>query len=136
MIGVRVPKDIRKYETRVIGPLSLRQTICGGIAIGLCVVFYQFVSKPLGLSQDAMFFGCFLVAIVPLLIGWVKPYGINFEDFAKVAITTSVVFPAIRTYKTRNTYDPDRKPIPKDRPTNQDLDKKTIANTPEFQAFK
>ena len=131
MIGVKVPMDPRKYETRVIGPLSLRQTICAGIAIGLCVVFYEFVAKPLNLSQDAMFFGCFVVAIVPLLMGWVKPYGINFEDFAKVAITTSFIFPSNRIYKTRNSYNPNRKPIPKDNPTNQNLDKKIINNTPE-----
>lgn len=28
MIEAKMPKDIRVYETKLIGPLTLRQTIC------------------------------------------------------------------------------------------------------------
>ena len=40
MIEAKMPKDIRVYETKLIGPLTLRQTICLCVAIFVDIVLY------------------------------------------------------------------------------------------------
>lgn len=136
MIDVPIPKDILKYEARVVGPLSLRQTLCGGIAIVLSLIFYTLIGKPFNLSNDAMFFGCFIFSIIPLCVGWIKPYGMNFENFAKVAFFTIFVFPKKRIYKTVNSYDKNQKPISKTNAQKNKITKAMIQQNQNLEAFQ
>ena len=52
MISVSVPKEIIDYKEKVIFGLSLRQLVCGVIAVGLAVATGLLLVQVLGLSID------------------------------------------------------------------------------------
>lgn len=52
MISVSVPKEISDYKEKVIFGLSLRQLVCGVIAVGLAVATGLLLVQVLGLSID------------------------------------------------------------------------------------
>lgn len=103
MIEIEIPKDIRKYESKFIGPFTLRQTICVGIAAACSITIYNTVGKLL--IQDMRAPLCFIAAAPALLAGWYKPYGLPLEKFLKVIIVTMILAPTKRLYKTANIYD-------------------------------
>ena len=87
MIEIEIPQDISKYESKLIGPFTTRQTICVvGLAVG-CISSFFAVSSPFA------------------LIGWYKPYGMHFEKFAKSVFVSLILAPAKRLYKIDNVYD-------------------------------
>lgn len=102
MIEVQVPKDIRKYEAKLIGPFTLRQLVC---FIGACFVAYGgYVSmKTIGLEEHAVPV-CMLLCSPFIAFGWVKPYGMNLEKFLQTALITTILAPSERKYKTKNQY--------------------------------
>lgn len=52
MISVSVPKEISDYKEKVIFGFSLRQLVCGVIAVGLAVATGLLLVQVLGLSID------------------------------------------------------------------------------------
>lgn len=103
MIEVAVPNDICKYEAKLIGPLTTRETIAlclsGGISFGI----YQ-------LLGDAFTFETIGYIIIPLIApilicGWYKPYGIPFEKFIWLVFRTMFLSPRIRKYQIRNQWE-------------------------------
>ena len=74
-----VPKDISRYESKLIGPLTTRQVICGIPGFGLAVGCY-FLLQPY-ISNDVNFFIDMIVALPFLVCGWIKPYGICVNVF-------------------------------------------------------
>lgn len=101
MIEMEIPKDIRKYEAKLIGPLTLRQTIC--LILG-CVVaipaYFLFDFLP----QDMRYIIVAVLATPFILVGWVKISGMTFELYAKQIWYSVVAAPPERKYETRNTY--------------------------------
>ena len=57
MISVSVPKEISDYKEKVIFGLSLRQLVCGVIAVGLAVATGLLLVQVLGLSIDIAGYG-------------------------------------------------------------------------------
>ena len=55
MIEVKVPKDILKYKTRLVGPFTSRQILCLGIALAFDVLFYKLAYQPLGMPVEFLF---------------------------------------------------------------------------------
>lgn len=103
MIELEVPKDIRKYEAKLFGPFTTRQLICFVIAVAVAFIVYKFVGA--FIPQDILFFVIIIIDLPVLLCGWLKPYGMPFEKFAKTAFTTTFVSPAVRKYVTENIYE-------------------------------
>lgn len=101
MIEIEIPKDIRKYETKLIGPLTTRQTIC---AVGACAIAFAVSKITTFVPQDLQFFVIALPALPFLLIGWVKPYGMHFEQFVASTFVSTILSPKYRKYKTKNVY--------------------------------
>ena len=135
MIQVEIPKDVRQYETKLLGPLTLRQSLWGGLGVGLCLLFYNKVGKPLQLSSDMLFLACAIIAFIPILFGFAKPYGMPFEKFAKVAFW-SLIAPSHRVYKTKNIYDPEQKNIEKTKDNKKTISKKVLKEHPEYISYK
>lgn len=102
MIQVEIPKDIRKYESKLIGPLTTRQTICFVIAAAIAIFLYVFVGKYV--TTDVLFFIIFVAVSPALLCGWVKPYGMACEQFVATAFVSLVLSPKIRKYQTQNFF--------------------------------
>ena len=101
MLEIEIPKDIRRYESKLVSFLTTRQTICAVIAIVIAYLTYCVTSF---LPADFSFVLIGIAVLPALLIGWVKPYGMNFEHFAATAFFSTFVCPKYRRYKTNNAY--------------------------------
>lgn len=95
MLEAQIPKDIRKYETKLVGPFTTRQIIFVIIACVLAYITYIFTKAPEG---------CVLVAIPPVVFGYIKPYGMPLEKFIKTAFISNVLSPKNRLYKVNNIF--------------------------------
>jgi len=101
MLVAQIPKDIRKYDAKLVGPFTARQLVCfiGGTAASYGC--YKLLGAALGGSTFTV---CSLFAVPFILVGWIKPYGMAFEKFFKSAFISTVLAPRNRKYKTKNFY--------------------------------
>ena len=84
MIEAKMPKDIRVYETKLIGPLTLRQTICLCVAIFVDIVLYVTVIKPFHVNIRLVVY-LIMFADVPIFAFTYKPMGMALEKYLKNA---------------------------------------------------
>ncbi|MCH5209458.1 MAG: PrgI family protein [Oscillospiraceae bacterium] len=103
MIDIRIPKEIRQYEAKFVGPFTMRQTICVGVGLPICILLYN-ILRPL-VSRDLMGFCLLLPAAAIFLFGWVKPYGMKFEQFFFSAVMNNFIAPRRRKYITINRHE-------------------------------
>lgn len=101
MVEIEIPKDIRKYDSKLIGPFTTRQTICVIIAGVVAVAAYRCLDS---FSGDLRLMISGLLAAPALLFGWYKPFGMKMEDFLRTAFVSTVLSPKKRKYKTQNIY--------------------------------
>jgi hypothetical protein len=102
MLEAQIPKDIRKYEAKLVGPFTTRQTICFIIACALAFFIFKVLNPILG--STATFYASMLLLSPVILIGWVKIQGIPFERFVQAAFISTVLSPKHRRYKIKNPY--------------------------------
>lgn len=103
MIEIEIPKDIKDFEPKFIGPFTLRQGICfiaflvvllgGYYLLGNIFTNGLRVLIPLALSM------------IPILTGWYKPYGMKFEEYVVSQLFTTILPPKKRLYKIENEFD-------------------------------
>ncbi len=103
MIEIEVPKDIRKYEAKLVGAFTTRQVGCLAVAAVICVPIY-FLLKDI-LPRDVVTLIIMILALPEVLLGWVKPYGMTFELFVRTAFISNVLSPKKRKYVTTNVYE-------------------------------
>lgn len=111
MIDIRIPKEIRQYEAKFVGPFTMRQTICVSAGLTICILIYN-VLKPF-VSRDLMMFFLLLPAAAIFLFGWVKPYGMRFEQFFFSAFINNFIAPKKRKYVIVNQYEVQLKAVRK-----------------------
>ena len=111
MIEVKIPKEINKYEAKFIGPFTMRQSVALGIALPTCVIMYNVLSQYL--AREAVVFALLFPAGFAALFGWVKPYGMKFEEFMRSVFISAFVAPSKRKYVTENYYTQLKKEIMK-----------------------
>lgn len=104
MVERDIPRDIRKYESKFVGPFTLRQSICFGIASVLGVGAYL-IQRSIFPDSEPSFFISFILGTPPILFGWLKPQGMKLEEFLKSVFITTVLSPRNRIYKTNNYYE-------------------------------
>lgn len=103
MIKMPVPKEIRQYETKFIGPLTARQTVCLGIAAPLVILICYLLCSKLGMQwKYAMY--CSTPVIIVCMAFTTKPYGVKFEKYAFDYIVDNFIAPPKRKYETENYY--------------------------------
>ena len=104
MISVSVPKEISDYKEKVIFGLSLRQLVCGVIAVGLAVATGLLLVQVLGLSIDIAGY-IIMVEVVPLMaLGFVRPRGRPFEEFARLYLDSKLGWHKF-SYQTESLID-------------------------------
>lgn len=101
-VEIKIPKEIKKYEAKAVGPFTLRQLICLLICMPICVGLFILVKPFVGV--DLAGFIIMLPAAVGWLFGWYKPYGMKFEKYMQTVFINSCLAPAKRVYKTENYY--------------------------------
>lgn len=96
MIEVKVPKDILKYKTRLVGPFTSRQVLCFGIAVALDLLFYSTVYQALGLPMELLFYVILLLDIPIMAFGYCTPMELPLEKYIKILIQTKLLAPTKR----------------------------------------
>lgn len=96
MVECPMPQDILKYKNKFIANLSIRESVCGflGIGVGLLSYFSWFSSY----SQNVKMLLSSLVILPFFLVGFVKLYDQPFEKFAPQMILENFIFP-LKRYK-------------------------------------
>lgn len=102
-LEMKVTKEIRDFEPKVIGPFTFRQLIC--LAIGSPIVFVILKYLSPIITMDIAAFLCFPVAAAAYLMGWYEPYGMKTEKFIRSIFVTRILAPSHRKYKTVNTHE-------------------------------
>ena len=80
MIEIRIPKEIKNYREKLFFGLTLRQSICAGVALLICVPLYIFGNK--FIPQEALSWLVILIAAPLMLAGFFRYNDMNFEQFA------------------------------------------------------
>lgn len=97
-IEKKIPRDISRYEAKLIGPFTTRQ-ICFGVP-GILLGIGAFLLLKQYLTSDVNFFVSASVALPFLCCAAVKPYGIPFEKYVSIVFVSQFLAPKHRKYKT------------------------------------
>ena len=103
MIEAYVEQDIGSYQSKFIGPLTFRQTVCLSVGVTICWAMYQHLT-PL-LSRDAVGFLVAIPAFLCAAIGWCRPYGMKTEQYLKALIFCRILYPRKLQYKVVNIHE-------------------------------
>lgn len=126
MIEIEIPNDVRKYDSKLIGPFTARQAICavvGGIIVFAGLQIFSF------LPTDMKMVLSMLLASPALLLGWYKPFGMKLEDFLKTAFISAMLSPKHRVYKTENIYAENEVPEDAQKTKNQKKSKAPVSKS-------
>lgn len=96
MIEIEMSRDIRDFEPKIIGPLSLRQLIASaiGAVIAIPIAFY------LPVNMEVRILLAMLVAAPAILCGFFKFYGMAPEIFFLRVMIPFYLNPERRIYET------------------------------------
>ena len=103
MIEIKIPKEVTKYEAKLVGPFTVRQSMVLLIVVPIISLIYVNLSKEL--NSTVCLYLCIPIGGIGALFGWVKPYGLPFEKYLKSVFINSILAPSVRLYKTENYYD-------------------------------
>lgn len=101
MIVKNIPRDIAKYETKLMLGFTTRQIVCivPGVALGIAVFFL--LKNYVG---ELAFLAAIIVMLPFILFGTVKPLGMKMEQFITKALLPMLLSPNNRKFATKNTY--------------------------------
>ena len=105
MLMIPIPKDIREYEPKFIGPFTMRQAVCVLIA-GLIEYGGVKIQTVLFHLPTASYIPPLIFVMIPLFFGWgemtlhMKP-----EVYIKMVLFNMMNVPKSRPYKSRNFFD-------------------------------
>ena len=101
MIEIEMSRDIREFEPKIIGPLTVRQLIISGIGILVAVPFLLYL--PVSLMAKIIITS-FIVSPI-IVCAFTKLYGMNAEVFILKVLIPYLTTPTKRKYKTENTFE-------------------------------
>lgn len=99
-ITVTMPDDIRGHNTKILGPFTFRDLVCGAISLVFAIPVTIIV--PTTWDNKALIF--ILCCIPGVLSARVKIKGLPFEVFMLKYIYLNFLTPKKRKYKTQNKY--------------------------------
>jgi hypothetical protein len=138
MGDIEIPRDIRQYESKLIGPFTTRQAIFFCIAAGLTLFIYNNFKKYL--DMDTLFGICFFLDGPILLFGFFNPYGMKMEKFLKTAFVSNVLAPKNRLYKSelyhKETMEPEEIQAEKERMKRYHKNRKKKMKDDELIAYR
>ena len=132
-----VPADIRKYQTKILGPLTLRQIVCIAIAGAIDLVFFQTIQPVLQIPLNSLVY--VLMAInLPILAFTINLNGMTFERFLINVLYKYYVLPTKRKSK-KVLYSVQREPVirkGKEKKEYEQRLKKFLEEHPDCKAIK
>lgn len=101
MIERPIPRDISKYEAKLMLGLTTRQVCLFAPGIACALIIFTSFKATLG---DLALFLAILAACPFILFASFKPLGLPLEKFIKSAMLPMLLAPCNRKYKTENAY--------------------------------
>lgn len=133
MIETKVPKDIRRFKGKAIGPFSFRQVICIGIALIVDVVIYNYILKDMGFSTDTNFM-ILATCALPVLAFSLEPDGMKMEDYIRTVLYKNIMYPTKRKTITDLREKKPNKSIEEIKQINKEYDA-LIKEQPEWKMY-
>lgn len=99
---IKINKEIRAYQESIFFGLSFRQLFCSVCAIGVAVVIYFLLSKPIG--KETVSWLCIVGAAPIAAAGFFKYNGLTVEKFVVCWLKSEFLFAGKRLYKSENYY--------------------------------
>lgn len=85
-LATHIPKEIDEYESKIIGPFTARQLVCGSIAVGMGLGIYALLHFVFGWSAVDCSYIIMLCAAIPGSIGFIKPDGMVMEQYMQMRL--------------------------------------------------
>lgn len=133
MIEKKVPKDIRVYKTKVLGPFTTRQITCVAIAAVVDILVYKLFFSGTEISPKAMII-ILMIVDLPIFAFIIEPFGMKMEVFLKSVILKKMLYPPKR--KMRNEIDKIPKISEEEYRRSQKLLKKRLKEHPEWRRYE
>ena len=130
MIETRTPKDIRTFKANVLGPFTLRQTVCIAIATGVDIALYFTLKRPFGIDMYFFTFLLFMIDVGIFMFTF-EPKGMKMEEYLKKVVW-------------KNFSEPQKKRnlcikyliVPIKKKDDEEVSKKMIKKNPSFKGYK
>lgn len=103
MVEKDIEQDIGSYQSKFIGPLTFRQTVCLCISVPLCWKMYAYLTPIL--SKDLTGFLVAIPAFFCAAVGWFRPYGMKTEQYLSALIYCRILHPQKLRYQFTNLYE-------------------------------
>ena len=100
MIEIKVPKEVRAYKEKVIGPFTLRQIFSGLITFPLVIPLFLYLNNKVG--QQVASYVCMAIGGPLLLAGFYEKNGMPFEKYLLTIFKFTFVIPQRRKYIVQN----------------------------------
>ena len=102
MIEVRVPDEIKDYKESIVAGLSIRQLVCGAIALGCGIPTFLLLKN---FSNDLATYATMAVTVPAFCVGFIKKDGYTFEKYIKIRFK-AMFGKSKRTYQTKGNLPP------------------------------
>lgn len=113
MIETKVPKDVRSYKTKIIGPFTIRQLICLGVVVVLdAFLYFGIKSAGINFNLNIAFYGLMFFNL-PILAFMFEPHGVPMEKYIKMVILPGLFKPNKRKAETLLYEQQKMKPLTK-----------------------
>lgn len=100
MIEIKVPKEVRAYKEKIIGPFTLRQIVSGLITFPIIIPLFMYLLPRVG--QQVSSYISMAIGGPLLLIGFYEKNGQPFEKYLIQIILFYFVLPQKRKYLIQN----------------------------------
>lgn len=100
-LEIPIPKEITKYEAKLIGPLTGRQTFWSVLGCGAAILAKSVVDQ---IAPDIAVHACVFAALPFAAMGFIKVYEMPFEKFAIGYVKTHLLSPTKRKTKIKNQF--------------------------------
>ena len=97
-MDVKVPKDIKQYQEKVIFGMSWRQLICTGMALVIVLPLYYFMRKK-GYSDDTIGWIVMGVSMPIFSIGWFTFHNMPVEKYVLEVFKFEFLYPKVRKFR-------------------------------------
>lgn len=99
---VRINKEIQQYQEGIFMGLSVRQLLCGVLAIGVAVGLYFLLRDVIG--RDTAGWACIVAASPVAAAGFFHYNNMTLEQFVWASLRT-LLLSGPRTFRSENVYE-------------------------------
>lgn len=137
MIETKVPKDVRSYKTKILGPLTLRQIICVVVAGIFDIILYMIAtSMNMKLNAEMVIYSLIFLNL-PIFAFMLEVQGMTMEKYIKNVLLDSFLKPSKRKAENLLYEEQKLKPLTKKELKEREKKINSVARkNPELKPFE